>query len=180
VDWLECAGGKCLVVHPGGLSDPEQFPERRAALAIGLLALAAHARPAGILVCVENMPPGVHPGSQMADLAKILAELDHPGLALALDTGHANLGAGLATETRAAGARLATTHVHDNDGRQDSHEPPGHGTIDWSAWRPALDAVGYQGPIILECIRQIRQNPASFMPEVLAGLAQFARPDPSL
>ena len=55
---------------------------------------------------------------------------------------------------------LATTHVHDNNGRQDSHEPPGHGTIDWSAWGPALDSIGYGGPILLECIRHLRQNPS--------------------
>jgi sugar phosphate isomerase/epimerase len=172
VDWLDEAGGNCLVVHPGGLSPPEENLERRAALSLGLLALAEYARSTGIVVCVENMPPGVHPGSDMADLAEILAELDHPRLALALDTGHANLGAGLAAETRAAGSRLATTHVHDNDGRQDSHEPPGHGTIDWPDWGHSLDAIGYSGPIMLECIRQIRQNPSSFMPEVLAGIAR--------
>jgi sugar phosphate isomerase/epimerase len=179
VDWLNAAGGRCLVVHPGGLSDSDHFSERRAALATGLLAVAEHARQTGMLVCVENMPPGVHPGSQMTDLAEILAELDHPRLALALDTGHANLGAGLINETRAAGSRLATTHVHDNDGLQDSHELPGHGTIDWAGWRHALDAIGYEGPIMLECIRQIRQNPASFMPEVLTGLVDFAKLDPS-
>jgi len=169
IDWLEGAGGTCMVVHPGGLSLPDELRKRRAALSQGLLALGEHARSAGIVVCVENMPPGVHPGSRMADLAEIVAELDHPQIALALDTGHANLGAGLWTETLAAGSRLKTTHVHDNDGRQDSHEPPGHGTIDWSAWGDALDSVGYGGPIVLECIRQIRQNPSRFIPDVLAG-----------
>ena len=80
------------------------------------------------------MPPGVHPGSRMADLATLLSELDHPQLALALDTGHANMGEGAVHETIAAGALLATTHVHDNNGRQDSHLPPGHGTVDWAEW----------------------------------------------
>ena len=56
-----------------------------------------------MIVCVENMPPGVHPGSRMAELAEILVELDHPHLGLALDTGHANLTASPAEETLAAG-----------------------------------------------------------------------------
>src|SRR5262245_15791325 len=30
IDWLAVAGGRCLVVHPGGLSEPEAFEERRA------------------------------------------------------------------------------------------------------------------------------------------------------
>jgi sugar phosphate isomerase/epimerase len=170
VDWLEQAGGLCLVVHPGGLSDPSDFDVRRAALARGLVKLAEHARGTQITVCVENLPPGVHPGSRMPDLARLLEELGQPELALALDTGHANMGAGAAAETLAAGALLATTHVHDNDARQDTHEPPGHGTVDWPDWGRALDSIGYRGPIVLECIRRLRNDPASFRPEILTPL----------
>jgi sugar phosphate isomerase/epimerase len=168
IDWLSDAGGTHLVVHPGGLSDSTEVARRRAALARGLLALAEHARGAKVIVCVENMPPGVHPGSRMIELARLVGELHTPNLALALDTGHANLNSTASEETRAAGKLLATTHVHDNDGRHDSHDPPGHGTIDWTDWGRALDSTGYSGPILLECIRCIRQNPASFMPAVLA------------
>jgi sugar phosphate isomerase/epimerase len=178
VDWLNRAGGTCLVVHPGGLSFPADFQARRAALAQGLIVLAEHATGAGVTICVENMPPGVHPGSRMADLADLLSELNHPRLALALDTGHANLTANAAAETRAAGPLLATTHVHDNNGQKDSHEPPGHpqggGTIDWAAWGEALDCIGYEGPILLECIRHLREHPGSFRPGILQGLAQIA------
>ncbi len=173
VDWLAAAGGKCLVVHPGGLSDPDEHQHRRAALARGLLRLADHARGQDVLACVENMPPGVHPGSRMTDLAELLLELTHPGLALALDTGHANLGEGFAHETQAAGSLLATTHVHDNDGRQDAHLPPGHGTIDWAEWGSVLDSIRYSGPIILECIKHLREHPAAYRPAVLSGLARF-------
>jgi sugar phosphate isomerase/epimerase len=173
VDWLNRAGGTCLVVHPGGLSIPSDFISRRAALAHGLIALAEHATGARVTVCVENMPPGVHPGSRMADLADLLLELNHPRLALALDTGHANLTSNAAEETRAAGSLLATTHVHDNDGRKDSHQPPGFGTIDWAAWGDALDCVRYEGPILLECIRHLREHPGSFRPTVLERLTRF-------
>ncbi|HEX8199683.1 MAG TPA: sugar phosphate isomerase/epimerase family protein [Isosphaeraceae bacterium] len=159
LDWLHAAGGTYLVVHPGGLSDPEQAAPRRAALAGGLRELADHARGTGLVVCVENMPPGVHPGSRMADLADLLAELARPELALALDTGHANITATAAAETLAAGTLLRTTHVHDNNGRHDAHEPPGSGTVDWDGWTAALDAIGYAGPVLLECIRHLRHQP---------------------
>jgi len=174
VDWLQAAGGTHLVVHPGGLSDPADMLFRREALARGLLELAEHAQGSMVIVCVENMPPGVHPGSRMAELAGLLAELGHSRLALALDTGHANLNATAAQETAAAGSLLATTHVHDNDGRHDSHDPPGHGTIDWTDWGRALDSAGYAGPILLECIRRLRHSPSSFKPEILAGIARLA------
>jgi sugar phosphate isomerase/epimerase len=178
IDWLARAGGRYLVVHPGGLSLAEDRADRRAALARGLRELAEHVEGSGVIVCVENMPPGVHPGSRMAELAELLRELDHSGLALALDTGHANLNASAAAETRDAGSLLATTHVHDNNGRQDSHEPPGHGTIDWPDWGRALDSVGYHGPILLECIRHLRSNPTSLKPEILAGLVGVGPVDP--
>jgi sugar phosphate isomerase/epimerase len=174
-DWLAEAGGTCLVVHPGGLSESSERDNRRSALARGLLELAEHvASGSTVRVCVENMPPGVHPGSRMAELADLLRELDHPRLGLTVDTGHANLTAGAAQETVAAGALLATTHVHDNNGRQDAHEPPGHGIIDWPAWGLALDAIGYTGPIMLECIRHLRRNPTDYRPEVLLGIASNA------
>ncbi|MHC5541131.1 sugar phosphate isomerase/epimerase family protein, partial [Singulisphaera rosea] len=68
IDWLSEAGGTCLVVHPGGLSAPEDTEERRGVLASGLVALGEHARGSEVIVCVENMPPGVYPGSRMAEL----------------------------------------------------------------------------------------------------------------
>ncbi len=173
-DWLEGAGGRCLVVHPGGLSAAEDGSQRKTALALGLRTLADHVRGTKIVVCVENMPPGVYPGSRMAEIAELLAEINDPALALALDTGHANLTSSAAAETRAAGRLLATTHVHDNNGRQDSHEPPGHGTINWPEWGVALDSAGYIGPIVLECIRRLREEPESYRPEVLTGIARMA------
>jgi sugar phosphate isomerase/epimerase len=159
LDWTRLAGGRHLVVHPGGLSDPDEKFRRWDALARSLEALAGYAAESNIVLCVENMPPGVFPGSEMADVATIVAEVDHPGVGLAIDTGHAHLVRSAPAETLAAGPMLRTTHVHDNHGRQDIHLPPGHGTIDWTAWVEALDEIGYAGPVMLECIRQIRDNP---------------------
>ncbi len=173
IDWLQEAGGTCLVVHPGGLSSAEDRAARRACLARGLAELADHAVGSRVVVCVENMPPGVHPGSLMGELRELLGELDRPGLALALDTGHAHLSADLCAETAAAGSLLATTHVHDNDGRRDTHDAPGRGTIDWAAWASALDRIGYRGPIMLECIRQLREEPGLYCPAILAPLTRF-------
>jgi sugar phosphate isomerase/epimerase len=159
VDWLAAAGGSCLVVHPGGLSDPDRLDARRDALVRGLLSLADHAKGTGVVLCVENMPPGVWPGSRMADLAAVVRGLARPEVAPALDTGHANITGTARSETNAAGDLLRTTHVHDNDGKTDSHLAPGLGTIDWEDWAESLDEVGYDGPIMLECIRHFRKSP---------------------
>ncbi len=162
-------------MHPGGLSDPDECTGRRLALSRGMLQLADHARGTDVVVCAENMPPGVYPGSRMVELVELLRELDCSNLGLALDTGHANLTASAAEETRAAGSLLATTHVHDNNGRQDSHEPPGNGTIDWRDLGLALDSIGYGGPIVLECIRRLRQSPSDWKPEIIKGPLRTCR-----
>lgn len=159
VEWTAKAGGAILVVHPGALSDPNQLDQRRAALRESLEELIEPCRDANVTLCVENMPPGVHPGSRMRDLADLIRELDVPQLGLALDTGHAHLTSSPAHETFIAATDLFTTHVHDNNGRQDSHLPPGLGTIRWSEWVANLDEIGYRGPIMLECIRHLREHP---------------------
>ncbi len=173
LDWLQAVGGRILVVHPGGLSDSSELAERTEALQEGLEALANHASESDLMVCVENMPAGVHPGSKMVDLAALVSSLNRPELGLILDTGHANIVSSAAEETRAAGHWLQSTHVHDNDGKQDAHLPPGAGTVSWEAWLQALDAIGYEGPILLECIRQLRRVPESWDDRFFALLDRF-------
>jgi sugar phosphate isomerase/epimerase len=173
VEWLSEAGGTCLVVHPGGLSDSEQAGHRGDALAHSLGELADHARGTGVVLCVENMPPGVHPGSRMADVAAVVARVGRDEVALAVDTGHANIVSSAAAETLDAGDRLRTTHLHDNDGRQDTHLPPGLGTVDWGGWAAALDTIGYRGPVMLECIRHFRKYPETIDDALLTRLGRM-------
>ena len=174
VDWLAEAGGRCLVVHPGGLSAPGDTDVRRAALASALVELADHAAGTGVVLCVENMPPGVNPGSRMADLANLVADLDRQEIGLAIDTGHANLVASAASESVDAGRWLATTHVHDNDGRRDVHWPPGLGSVEWEGWVDSLDRINYAGPIMLECIRHLRDHPEGITEEFARRLAELS------
>jgi sugar phosphate isomerase/epimerase len=170
LDWLYASGGRCLIVHPGVLSESETQAERRQALATSLRELVQHARPLDALICVENMPPGVHPGSEMSALSSLIAELNDPHIRLALDTGHAHISATTIGETAAAGQYLASTHVHDNMGKSDVHLPPGLGTIDWRALTVALNEVDYRGPIMLECIRYLREQPDCIDDSLLARL----------
>jgi sugar phosphate isomerase/epimerase len=94
---------------------------------------------------------------------------------LALDTGHAQISETPESATLAAGRWLRTTHVHDNDGRHDTHLPPGSGIVDWGVWLSALDAIDYRGPILLECIRHLREVPASLNDDLLALLGWLTR-----
>ena len=171
VEWLNEAGGTHLVIHPGGLSDPEDQEARHHALRNALLTLADDAIASRVMLCVENMPPGVYPGSRMNDLRSLVAEINQPlAIGLALDTGHAHISSDEVQETIASRGWLRTTHVHDNDGRRDTHWPPGSGSVDWLAWVKALDSIDYRGPIILECIRHLRRHPESLTTHLVALL----------
>lgn len=171
LDWLSDLGGRILVVHPGGLSDPGAAIDRGRALLESLHTLADHAGERGVLLCVENMPPGVYPGSRMSDLAALLGESPRAELALAIDTGHANITGSADATALEAGRSLMTTHVHDNNSQSDTHLPPGHGTVEWRAFRAALDQIDYRGPIMLECIRYLREHPESIDATLLRRLA---------
>lgn len=155
IDWAVGVGARHLIVHPGGLSASEEMEIRAESLVRSLRALA-EAAPGESFVCVENMPRGVWPGSEMGDLARIVERVGRSEVALVVDTGHAAIVEDAASQTKKAGARLASTHVHDNDGKQDSHKIPGSGIVDWSSWITALDEIGYGGPVMLECIRDLR------------------------
>lgn len=173
VDWLAEAGGRFLIVHPGGLSAEEDRHARRAFLLESLHRLSAHAESTPVCLCVENMPPGVFPGSRMADLTAIVAEVDRPNVGLALDTGHANITSTASIEAIASRSFLKTTHVHDNDGRRDTHEPPGLGTVDWDSWTDSLDSIDYAGPIMLECIKKLRNQPELLTRDFLERLRRL-------
>jgi sugar phosphate isomerase/epimerase len=159
IQWLSGAGGRCLVVHPGVLSVDADFDRRRGALRDSLAELAPTAAEHDVWLCVENLPRGSFPGSFTADNAALVRELAASHVGLCLDTGHANIMADVASEARAARELLRTTHVHDNDGQRDSHLLPGLGTVRWSDFPAVLSEIRYQGVVILECPRFLRDNP---------------------
>ena len=50
----------------------------------------------------------------------------------------------------ALGPHLVHCHAHDNDGRADSHDAIGSGTLDWPQLARALVRAGYEGAITIE------------------------------
>ena len=108
--------------------------------------------------------------------------IDRPELALALDTGHAHIAADVATETdRGRPMAEPSTHVHDNDGRRDSSPAArSWGRSTGPKWLESLDAINYRGPIVLECIRHLREVPSSLNDDLLVLLRRLTRTDRSL
>jgi len=182
LDWSAQAGAGHLVVHPGVASSPDQADARRACLVDSLACLADRRAAGHVRLCIENMPPGVWPGSRMQDLLEVVESVGSEQVGLCLDTGHAHVQDGVVEAVRQASPRLWTTHVHDNNGKRDQHLLPGYGTLDWEAWRRALVEVGYRGVLMLECLAHFRADPSvitATLPDRLADLCRFPHTDPA-
>ena len=85
-------------------------------------------------------------------IIRVIDAMNRPDTGFNLDTGHAFYGetCDIAGMVRKIGKRLITTHLHDNFGKNDDHQPPGLGRIDWHSVLKAFRDVAYNGPLMME------------------------------
>ena len=80
-------------------------------------------------------------------------ELTHLDLNFVFDVGHANMGEGVEAAFEIMKDRIRSTHVHDNDGKDDKHLFPlmaEGGTVDWKKTMELLRTRADQYPLLLE------------------------------
>jgi sugar phosphate isomerase/epimerase len=137
-----------LIQHMG--VGGEEFDERKLDAAFSALEeLMLFARQRGVEILLENIPNAL---SSAERLQHFLA-VTHLDLGFIFDTGHAHLGAGVVPEFDLMQERIRSTHVHDNDGKSDTHLFPlvsEGGTIDWKKTMELLRSRDGQYPLLLE------------------------------
>jgi sugar phosphate isomerase/epimerase len=150
-DFCREVGGELVVVHPSPPSDKAGDLEvRYGQLRRTFVELIRIGEQAGVRFAFENMPP-YHPvGHDVARLVREVASMNHPNIVFLLDTGHAHMSGGLPAAIHAAGKHIGYTHVHDNDGKNDTHLLPYRGTISWDGCVAGLHRAGYNGVFLLE------------------------------
>jgi sugar phosphate isomerase/epimerase len=126
------------------------------------------ARERGVEVLLENIP------NQLSSAERLLTflELTHLKMNFCLDAGHANLKEGVSTAYAILKSRIRSTHLHDNNGKDDSHLFPFFsegGTIDWKATMELLRSGGSQYPLLLE----LRELPEFPFPQALEMVKQI-------
>lgn len=139
-----------LVLHLG-IPDSQQTPApdnqweaaRRSVEEIAALASAVNVR-----VALEVMPNALSGAAAICHL--IEEELEGLDVGICLDYGHANLMGDLSDAIETVSGHLWTTHVHDNDGRNDDHRVPFAGRIDWDAAMMETQKIGYDGVLMFE------------------------------
>jgi len=137
-----------LVQHLG--VSGEEFDLRKFDAAFAALEeLMIFSRQRGVEILIENIP------NELSSAERLLQfnELTHLGLNFVLDTGHANMHKGVEAAFELMQKRIRSTHLHDNDGKLDSHLFPlvsEGGTIDWKNTMGLLRSQPDQYPLLLE------------------------------
>jgi len=139
-----------LVVHlgiPDGQSAPptDNQPDAARRSVEEIVALASEVN---VRVALEVMPNKLSSATSICNL--IEEQLDGLDVGICLDYGHANLMGDLGDEIETVSGHLWTTHVHDNDGRQDDHRVPFAGRIDWHAAIMETQKIGYDDVLMFE------------------------------
>jgi sugar phosphate isomerase/epimerase len=136
-----------LVQHLGVTG--QEFSEYAVESAFGSLEeLTVFAGQRGVEILLENTPNDL----ATAERLELFNSLTHLKMNYVFDTGHANIGAGIAHEFEIMKPRIRSLHVHDNDGKEDQHLFPlsTGGTIDWPATMELLRSCPGQFPMLLE------------------------------
>lgn len=103
-----------------------------------------------LFLCLENLRS---PFDSAEALVEVIQKINHPQLAICLDTGHLHFSA--APDQKAfiqkAGHLIKALHLADNEGERDQHMMPfGKGTVDFLGVIREMKALGYEGLYNLE------------------------------
>ena len=128
----------------------EEWDERKVDAAFTALEdLKVFGSQRGVEVLLENIPNG------FSSSERLLAFLGmtHLDLHFCFDVGHAHIMEGVEPAFQRMKDRIRSTHVHANDGKQDTHLFPylaEEGTVDWNGAMELLRSRDDQYPLMLE------------------------------
>jgi sugar phosphate isomerase/epimerase len=139
-----------LVLHLG-VPDGQQMPaadNQNGAARRSVEEIVSLADEVNVRVALEVMPNALSSAAAICHL--IEDELEGLNVGICLDYGHAHLMGDLSDAIETVSGHLWTTHVHDNDGRNDDHRVPFAGRIDWDAAIMETQKIGYDGVLMFE------------------------------
>jgi len=148
IEIAEVVPFKYLIQHMG--VSGEEFDMRKVDAAFSALEeLSIFARQRGVQILLENIP------NELSSAERLLQfeELTHIGLDYVLDVGHANMNEGVEAAFNLMKDKIRSTHIHDNNGKEDIHLFPflsEGGTINWKKTMELLNSKGDQYPLLLE------------------------------
>lgn len=104
---------------------------------------------AGMRLAIETVPHGIVSNSD--SMLRLIESLPGRNPGIILDTGHQHyLHESFPLLCDKLSGHIYGTHLNDNDGSVDDHNPPGEGTIDWAILLKSLKNNDYDGSLDLE------------------------------
>lgn len=174
-------GAKTVIVHAVTdvkLGDLELYNIRFYKL------LEPYAKECGVKIGVENLFrydskyhrfEGVFETGEK--MSSFIAKLRSPQFVACIDTGHAQL-TGTPPAKLISGMNknlVKCLHLHDNDGKDDLHQLPYSGVIDWDGVLSALKKAGYDGDLTFEILFFLEKFSADQLPIALALAGEVAK-----
>ncbi|HZT38894.1 MAG TPA: TIM barrel protein [Bryobacteraceae bacterium] len=176
IEFAETVPFKYLIQHVGVAG--QEYDERRLEAAFTALEeISVFARQRGVEVLLENTPNAL----SSAERLNLFLEQTHLNLHYCFDIGHAHMNEGVENAFRAMKRRIRSTHIHDNNGREDQHLFPlasKGGTINWNAAMNLLRSGQDQYPLLLE-LREVPglAHPLEAVREVFEKLENLPAPE---
>jgi sugar phosphate isomerase/epimerase len=161
LDISEVIPFRYLIQHVGVFE--EEYDEQKVEAAFtSLEEISLFAKARGVEVLLENTP------NQLSSAQRLVRFLEqtHLKLNFCLDVGHANMNEGVAAAFGILKDRIRSTHLHDNNGVDDTHLWPFHspgGTINWKETMTLLGSLPKQYALVLE----LRDYPEFPLPQSL-------------
>ena len=186
-------GCSAIVIHPWIGSDIHKAEEKKTNLSIYRRLMSA-AKAYGVTICLENINQksglecyegGCSDAYEACEYIDTLnAEAGEKLFGFCLDTGHIKItGRNLYQFITTLGERIKILHIHDNDGRSDSHMLP-YTQVDrtgfslstnWEEFIRGMKEIGYEGALSFESSRGIRIPPKQLRKAVLRFLSEIGR-----
>lgn len=134
-----------LVQHIG--REYEDFDERKVDAAFtSLEELKLFAKHRGVEILLENM----HSDMSSPERLHYFNTVTHLKLKYCFDVGHAHLSSSVDSAWDVMGPEVRVVHIHDNNGKEDSHLLPFSGTIAWQQVMHKLRRDAPHAPVVME------------------------------
>ena len=144
IDLANTLDSNIVVIHPGRaifLNDREYMSFVYRIAEESLKAIGEYAKDNGVDTCIENLPR--LRGFMFQDINQLNDTLERVKLPMTLDIGHAYT-AGFTVDDLYFD-NIKHIHIHDNDGKHDSHLPLGDGIIDFKKFFEIFKKNDYDG-----------------------------------
>lgn len=166
-------GCDVLIIHPARLRlGGQPQPERLDCLRRSLDELLPDLARLGVRIALENMAEA----SSFDQLDSLLEQYPPERIGICFDSGHGNIAGNGLDRLEKVADRLIATHLHDNNGREDLHQPLFMGTVDWPRLAGIVRKCGYgRAAMSVEVVMKHSgtADEDAFLRETLAGASRF-------